>query len=538
MKSVTEQHSICIIDDIPAVVRGLSTRIPWEEYGIRVAATASNGEEGLQMIREMKPDIVLTDIRMPFMDGLEMMKTVLQEQPQMKLILLTGFSDFSHAQEAIKLGALELIMKPFTKDQVLESVLKAKKMLEREQNDQEQKYRLERQLRESLPFLRQEHMKLLVRYGSAPNHQQKPWDFYGIDMERRGFCVMTAEIDFFDEKTSKRSVHEVELIRFAVQNILEETIQSHTHGIVFREHIHQYIMVFNPPETLDREQLAETCRENVSRYSYQTVSIGIGTTVEKADQLPLSYAQSMSALARTFMTGGDSVFLYADASEGNIPHYSYEKEKELLYCLRSVNLDKAVQQLQEIWTDWLSVSDLPDPGMMKTMCLEMGHSIFRVFMEKVSEEEAKELKKILSSMNLAVSFDELREQISHLCRLGCRILQAKQISDAKAVVDQAIQFIDRNLHRNLTIADCAKSVHLSPSYFSNLFKKEAGTTLAQYIISRKMERARELVLEGIQVQDIAASLGYEDRPYFTELFKKHTGLTPTDFRAKYNLNES
>ncbi|WP_162551143.1 response regulator [Paenibacillus tepidiphilus] len=526
---------ICIVDDIPAVVRGLSTRIAWEEHGITVAATAADGKEGLAQIRRHRPDIVLTDIRMPFMDGLEMMRTIQAEIPGIKLIFLTGYSDFAYAQEAIKLGAFDLIVKPFTKCQVLETVLKAKEMLERERSQAEQMRGMEQKLRESLPYLRQEYMRLLIRYGTRQQRQAQQWDFYGIRMESRHFCVMVAEIDFFAERTAALTVHEVELIRFAVQNILEETVFAFTQGIVFRENVSQFVIVMNPPAELDAEQLAERCRENVSRHSYQTVSIGLGGEVEETGQLAVSYAQALSALARTFLSGGNSVYRHAEerSAQEAMPRYSYDREKELLYCLRSANLAKAEEQLEGIWNEWMTPPFLPDPAIIKTLCLELAHSVHRVFTEKAPDAEVKALEQKLAGMNQAASFGELRRQIREFCREGCRYVQARQSSETRVLVEQAIAYINTRLHENLSVADCARHVHLSPSYFSNLFKKETGMTLTQYIIGRRMDKAKELVLEGMQVQDIATSLGYEDRPYFTELFKRTTGMTPTDFRAKY-----
>lgn len=529
--------SLCIIDDVPAVVRGLSTRIPWEEYGIVVAATAENGQDGLEQIRRHRPDIVLTDIRMPFMDGLEMMRAALQEMPGMKLILLTGYSDFAYAQEAIKLGAFDLILKPFTKTQVQEAVLKAKGALERERSQTEQMQRMEQKLRESLPFLRQEYMRLLIRYG-ARSRQEQQWAFYGISMEDRHFCVMAVEIDFFVDRTAALAVHEVELIRFAVQNILEETIALSTRGIVFRENVNQFVIVANTNGCEEMELLAERCRENVCSHTYQTVSIGVGGEVEETEQLSASYAQAVSALAQTFLSGGNSVYRYSERAgiPASMPRYSYDKEKELLYCLRSANYGAAEEQLNQIWGEWTASSPSPDPSVIKALCLELAHSIHRVFAEKAAKEEQARLEELVVEMSHASSFEELRKRICELCRTGCSYIQARQTSDARLLVEQAAAYIENHLHRNLSVADCAAQVHLSPSYFSNLFKREKGVTLAQYIIGRRMERAKELVLEGMQIQDVATSLGYEDRPYFTELFKKYTGMTPTEFRTKYARN--
>lgn len=534
----SEPIKICIIDDIPAVVRGLSSRIPWEEYGMTVAATASNGQEGLECLRRVRPDIVLTDIRMPHVDGLEMMRTILPEQPGVKLIFFTAYMDFAYAQEAVKLGAFDFIVKPFTRHNVLEAVLKAKEALERERSKAEYTQGMERKLRESLPYLRQEYMRLLIRYGTRQQSQSRQWDFYGITMDKIGFRVMVAEMDFFSQRTAELPVNEVELIRFAVQNILEETVTLYTQGIVFRENINQFVIVANPAASMDAGQLSEKCRENVCKHTNYTVSIGLGTEVKETSQLSVSYAQALAALANTFLSGGNSVFLYeeGDFRGAGEPQYSYDKEKELLFCLRSANLDKAEEQLQSIWEEWLSASSNPKPSLLKTLCLELAHSIHRVFAEKGSVREIQELENKLAEMNTAATFEELCGLISDFCRQGCAYLQKRQVSESRMLVERGIAFIKNNLHQNLSVADCARAVHLSPSYFSNLFKKEVGVTLAHYITHRRMEKAKELVLEGMQVQDIAGSLGYEDRPYFTELFKKHTGMTPTEFRMKYAVS--
>jgi two-component system response regulator YesN len=525
-----------VIDDIPTVVRGLTTSVDWEAEGIVVAGTATNGEEGMAMIREAKPDIVLTDIRMPFMDGIEMMKIILREFPWIKLIFLSGYTDFEYAQEAVRLGAFDFIVKPFTKVQVSEAVRKAKTAIERERSQAEQLLHMEQKLRESMPYLRQEYMRLLIRYGSPQHKLRQQWDFFGIDMDDEGFLIMVAEIDFFADRTTDLPVSEVELIRFAVHNILEETILSHTKGSVFRENVNQFVIVANLPVGVDAEELAEMCRENVSRYTYQTVSVGIGLAVEEPWGLSASYGQAMAALAYTFYTGGNSVYRYTKEEErrSGMPRYSYEKEKELLYCLRSANTDKAEEQLEAIWDEWTNGAARPEPELMRTLCHELAHSMHRVFVERETEPEIEELERKLADMNRnPSSFEELRRQMKDYCRQGCSYLQKRQFSEARNLVDQAVEFIERNLQRNLTVSDCAKSVHLSPSYFSNLFKKEIGMTLAQYIIAKRMEKAKVFLLEGMQVQDVAVSLGYEDRPYFSELFKRHTGMTPTEFRAHY-----
>lgn len=539
---VTEHDlvKLCIIDDIPAVVRGLSERIDWKAHGIEVVATASEGQQGLERIHEHRPDIVVTDIRMPFMDGLDMMRHVLDERPEVKVIFMSGHTDFNYAQEAVRLGAFDFILKPFTPTQVIESVTRAAEEV-RERRSRSVKMRdMEQKLRESLPYLRQEHMRLLIRYGPGQRDPLDQWTFLGIGLKPENFCVMVAEMDFFAEQTASLPAGEVELIRFAIQNVLEETLDGCTQSMVFRDTLSRLVLVLNTREGLDVQQLAERCRENVLAHTRRSISIGVGGEVREPSRLSIAHSQALSALGHTFFTGGNSVYRFSelDLLNSDVPRYSYEKEKELLYCLRSANFDKAAEKLDEIWAEWLSICAHPAPEPIKTLCMELAHSVQRTLAEKLTENECRTLDAEWNAIAHAASFEEMQRRIRAFCLQGCSMLRQRQVGDAQVLVERVQAYIEERLQEHLSVTACAKAVHLSPSYFSNLFKKETGMTLAQYIINRRMEKAKEMVLEGRQVQDIAISLGYEDRPYFTELFKKHTGRTPTEFRQLYAASSS
>lgn len=171
------------------------------------------------------------------------------------------------------------------------------------------------------------------------------------------------------------------------------------------------------------EQLAEKCRENVHRYTYQTVSIGLGGEVEEVGQLSASYAQALSALANTFLNGGNSVYTYVEDAVVNavLPRYSYDKEKELLYCLRSANLSKAEEQLDHIWHDWITAPATPNPSIVKTLCLELAHSIHRIFSEKATDSEVKTLENKLADMSSAVSLKILAARFGNFAVWAVRI---------------------------------------------------------------------------------------------------------------------
>lgn len=412
-------YNMCVIDDMKHVVDSIVQNIEWEKHDIHIIGMATNGEAGMRMIRETEPHIVLTDIRMPRMDGLEMISQVLEFLPQVKIIIMSGYADFEYAQRAIRLGALDFIPKPITPNELIQSVSKAKQELEKEKHGQENMQRLQKQVNESLPLLRQDYFNMLVRYFSTEETAKQRLGTLDVELDKAPFQVFVVEIDRYKQPNKDLSISEVELIRFVVHNILEETIRQFTKGFVFRDYqMNQLIGILNIKPGLDIAEIAERCRAHVEQFSRYTVSIGVGPQVERVDELPVSYEKAVMALSYPVHTEGNHVF--------------FEKNDE-----------------------------------------------------------------------------------SHM------------------LINQSIQYMKEHLHLGLTVNDCAKVALMSPSYYASLFKKVTGMTFGQYITQERIEQAKKLLLADMQVQEIALQLGIEDRPYFTELFKRHTGMTPSEFKNKY-----
>lgn len=158
---------MCVVDDIRSVVDMITTKIPWQEHGIEIVGSATNGEEGLAVIHESRPDLILTDIRMPKMDGLEMTRSILEVLPNSKVIILSAYTDFDYAQKAIQYGALDYVKKPFSIDQIIKAVVKAKEIWEQENLNRTHVLALEQKMKESMPALRQEYLSLLVHHQTS-----------------------------------------------------------------------------------------------------------------------------------------------------------------------------------------------------------------------------------------------------------------------------------------------------------------------------------------------------------------------------------
>ncbi|WP_438347957.1 response regulator [Paenibacillus sp. FA6] len=531
-----ELISLCIIDDIKSVVDGL-TAINWAEHGIRVEGVSTNGVDGLELISRVQPDLIITDIRMPRMDGLTMVRSILGQNQTCKIIIISGYADFDYAQQAVQLGAFNFVVKPFTEEEIMDAVLQAKEQIIQERSKLLSLREMEIKLRESMPVLRQEYFALLVSHRTPWEQAVKRWDFLGINLEHTGFVVLLIEIDKFQEQISDYSVHEVELIRFSLHNITEETITEHTRCVVFRARHNRFLAVMNDSKFLNPTELAEYVCRNIERYTKFTVSVGVGGRVEQTSELPDSYRQADRALAYHLFTEGNTAIAYDELPmTGRQEPFALEYKDELLLALRSGNSQRAEVILADISVSLQAMVSHSNPDYLLSLYDELAASAIRSFYELVPFPDVQPLvlhfKTIRGNAGLPLSV--LEQQLLTLCRGGAELVRGNSLSDGQRIIYESLNYIKGRLSHDVTVTECAAHVHLSNSYFSSLFKKVTGMTVTQYVTSEKIHKAKRLLVEGIPVQEVAASVGYEERRYFSEMFKKITGMTPSEFRAGYH----
>lgn len=532
--------SLCIIDDIRSVVEGLSA-LDWQALGVTLIGTAFNGEDGLALIREKRPAIIVTDIRMPRMDGLAMVNAVLELNQPCKIILISSYTDFDYARQAVKLGAFDFVVKPFTEEDITAAVLRAKAEWQRERAKLLSEKEMERKLRESMPLLRQEYMELLLDYPTSWEKASKRWEFLGMELRPEHMAVMLLEIDGFRERMEELSVHQVELTRFTLQNVVEETLREQTGCVVFRSSGDRFVAVVNAEDAAAAAEMAELCRVHIAEYTKFTVSIGVGGVAFGVSGLPESRRQAEWALAHHLYAPGNSVIAYEDVlKKDKPPVIALDFKDELLLAIRSGNGEKAVSLLRETAESLNGLARKPDPDYLLSLYEELAASALRVFRELGCYEELRPAADRFKALQRAggLTLAALQQQFEALCREGAELVRRDTLSEGEAMVYKAIDYVKSRLHREVTVAECAAQVHLSGSYFSSLFKKVTGLTLTQFVTAERIRKAKAMLIEGVPVQEIASAVGYEERRYFSDMFKRSTGMTPSEFRESYQLDGS
>lgn len=530
-----QRIKLCIIDDIRSVVDMISQKPPWEEHHIEVVGTALDGEDGIRLVKETKPDIVLTDIRMPKKDGLAMTQEILVSAPSTKIVILSAYTDFSFTRQAIRLGAFDFVKKPFSIDEIVQVVLKAKASFEEERQGQSKAIEMEQQVRKSLPVLQQEYLSLLVHHRTNAITAFQKWQTLRIQLAPQNFNLFIVELDRFMDKYKAQPAREVELIRFSLRNILEETIASFiSGGVVFSEALNRFICLINCEDMRIAEQISEACRLNIYQFTNSTISIGIGSCVASIDELPDSYEQALSALAYHFYSDGNGVNSYSGIAneEKTLLNYTASTEQEFLMALRSGNREKCRLILEQIFNDLLQRDPLPKPQQVENLCYELSSKICRVMLEQFPSDRVKRLEERWNHVKRTgvISFQIIRDTVKDICLEACSWIEQERSDESTKLIYQAKDYICANLHLNLSLDYCAKQFNLSPGYFSNLFKKVLNISFQRFVIHQRMEKAKEMLIDDYQVQEIARELGYEHRRYFSEIFKKHTNMTPSEFK--------
>jgi len=517
---------ILIVDDEVIIRTGLASVIDWEELGLTLLAPAASAEEALHRIPEEKPDIVMTDIRMSGKTGLELVKEAEKMVPDSEFIILTGYDDFTYAQQAVRTNVGDYLLKSSRPDEIVKAVLMAKQRI------------LERQAERSQDFTRQreEQTRFLVRCIAEgeleelknPIGPAAGW-LERLKGEKSGDAlqVVLCDAEGWEERASSKA-----LLLFAVENMLNELLPS---CVTFRYKgrvaavMHESRspgdgrLPFNYHTLIHKIECLLKCR----------LSFAFGAKVERAEELHQSFrtADYVSGYREWLQ---EKQFDYEKIAErrGGRMVCTHSEELELSAILLEGNL-----QPLKAWASRYTENLLADPDMtLESLAASLDSVVLSAFrwLDRTLAAIGKPGLPEDRLSRLAIdprtsSRDMLFQHLNSIMKSYHNGLTEGQT----AYVRRAMAYIEDNLGQNVSLQQVSRQVHLNPSHFSEVFKKETGITFSDYVTRKKMSRAMELLsISPMKVGEIAADVGYEDVKYFSQLFKKNFGKTPSEYREQ------
>ncbi|MFD0693566.1 response regulator [Paenibacillus sp. GCM10027628] len=523
-------QKIMIVDDESIFREYLRTALDWEAYGFEICAEAKNGVEALEQVEQHLPDIALVDITMPFMDGLSFTEQIKERFPATSVVLITGHNEFDYARKALKLGVEDYILKPFTKEELVLTLIKLQK---EHQKAQEEKSTL----KENLQLMKESFLNHLL--GSDYDHSDTETAFklqqFGESFDAPCFIVACIEIDNMDQKWNK--VSERRLWKYAVTNILNEALEESENHLIFNGPEGRIICLVEHRSGMEHEIPALDGYEKlcflIKKYLKLTITVGVGRSQTGYKGIRSSYLEALEALQYKFILGTDRVIAYGTQrlETGSQSFYKAEENEELLIQLRMHNLDKVNAQLENIFQsireqrlslDYTYVISMGLISVCLSYVTEIGHPIEDCFGE--SFFPYSEIKKLASIDATLAWIKKLFERAIQYTSQHKKTRSSKIAQAAKAFIEQSYS------DPELQLEQIAQQVFINSSYLRAVFKKEIGMTVTDYVIHIRMHKAKELLGKGnIRLADIAELTGFSDPSYFSKSFKKFFGYSPSEY---------
>jgi len=534
---------IVIIDDDRQVLQGMKQAIPWDELNAEWAGEAMNGADGLEVIRSVQPDIVMTDIYMPVMNGLDMIERLREESFGGKIIILSGYSDFEYARQALRLEVADYLSKPVSLSTLKEVLGRSLGQLAQEEESRVRQDELERKLMTYEPFIEKEWVKTAVSGALDPSFRSD--DMLPEDCRYwQSACHAIIGIEVVrDVRASQLSVPDWNLFRFAIGNIVTELAADQAGPHEYTElHGMRSALVVHPPAgqseraTGERlEALGKQLIDSMRNYLKLTIRIGIGTVKSDWRDIPDSTEEAFRAieLKRQPAAGGYEVYtgVFGAAAEegGSAAMRPVKFYSELAGAIKASQqslandiVDEYIGRLeheQDVTPDYLQRTASELWGILAYSLYDVGMVLDDLFPDVHLPEELAGLTRPA----------QMGDWLKHKLAVICTSREWRGNSKHRQAVDFMIQYIHEHYVEDMTLADLADKVFISRNYLSIIFKNMTGETFNNYLTRVRIEKAKELLMERkMLVYEVAEQVGYKNVPYFSTLFKKFTGMNPTE----------
>lgn len=537
---------LLIVDDEEWIRIGLTTSIDWGQYGIGTVMSARDGKEALDIIEKDAPDIIVTDIRMPYMDGLEMIEVINKKYPYIKVIIISGYSDFAYAQQAVKLGAAGYVLKPIEEEPLIEICIKCINEIKEGKEKELEEQRIKKQLEESLPLLRERFLNQWVSgLYSDPGEIRQKLEYLGIVFCGLWFRVISFHIDGLESKKSNYSEKEKHSIAVSIFGIISKCLEAVGTSNTFVDGDNNIlaIMSFDSIEgympDLQFIKLCDDINRRIKEETGHSLTIGLGGCYCGYDKVCESYREARSAIQHMFYLGKDRVITREDIRffEGDGFIFKAENEVILENAVRMLDSTKVSQVLAEIKEDIISCKTNITSDYVKLVYMQLANTILRVAYEMKPELRSNflEISKRLKNLEYMETIFEMHSFINDFQEGMFELLSYKREPKIRKIVEMAIQYIDNHLTEEITLNIIAEHLYINPSYLCKIFSEQMGEPLTKYIMRQRIEKAKSLLKDArLKIYEVGEQVGYPNTRYFTRIFKELEGITPVEFREKVN----
>lgn len=528
-------YKLMLVDDEPEIREGLQEVVDLRALGFEVVGEAANGVEGVRLAETLRPDLIITDIRMPLMDGLAMAAEIKKLLPTTHFIMLSGYDEFEYARQAIELMALRYLLKPISSAEFIQILKQVKRRMDEDFEKRRDLSMLRQHFETSLPQLREMLLRSLLSGNIDAEEALEVAARYRMDISSPAYTVAFVRLPT-GHINGRVRIDDQELLSFAIKNIVGEVLAERLPHYLFHYDGMLAVLILLPGT--DRQAFARTMdaldvlRQNTEHYLNWKTQIGVGALCASLTALPGCARQALSALNFTNTLEDSQVLSITDVLPASNTALSMD-EYTLRVLGNSLKLGDAAQAEASVCS-LLEICRQRElsPSEYRAYLLEILMVFIRTSRDVSLQIPDTVQQDVIDQLMLCPPLPKAAPLLQALCGHVARLITENRASSTRQLARQAVAYLQQNYMRaDLTIEKVCNHLHISTSYFSALMKKEVHKTFLQYITELRMDRAMTLLVSSeLKTAEIARQVGIGDPSYFSYAFKKHFGVSPSQAR--------
>ena len=530
--------SLLIVDDEPSIRNGLASSIKWNDIGIEVIGVASDGNEAMTLIRQLHPHIVITDIRMPNCDGLELMRRVREEEISCHFIILSGYDDFKYAQTAIRYQVDSYLLKPIQIEELKKEVISLRDLTLAEMQKDNSLRTTAQQLMQQNDTLKMHFcLKLLNNEYKTAKEIESQLDHFQVPLKN---VISRVLVFIYKEITTQTPLEQ----DFSLQKLLfisiDKAFDEYACMVVEKEPGTIVLIVNNQSDLLPSlEELHARCSRalhQIQEKKLLSIHVGIGDIASSLLHTNDSYLSALESVSYCIYQTKQKIFDSSIISHTATPVISPNPKinQELVDAIFRGNIDDLNRLLHDFFHSLFYV-EIPPPNYIRGMCIFLMIEVQNSLSNYLDEIKQLFFDIPYTEINKLESFREIREWITNKFTCYAEFMKKNASSAKDPIIQQAKAYINDNIYNKIKAENVAAHVGLSENYFTVYFKEKTNENFKTYVQNLKMKKAKEhLKTTNIMISELSSMLGYEDYRSFNRAFKKDTGMTPSEYYQKYH----
>ncbi len=525
--------TVLLADDEINILNLLEKLIDWNSLNIKVIGKCQTGTETYNAIIAQNPDIVIIDIKMPGLSGLDVVKQIQEEGLSPNFILISGHKQFEYARSAIQYGVENYLVKPINKDELTDNLTQIIHRIEKEQSSNDYKVMLEKQIQTNIALSREQFLKML--FLSPDLQAQKPLEeinrHYGFHFAYNFYRIISIKPDTKEPFTLPQyQILLKQIYEFAVLKF--ENCPQEIHGIMDSDEI---IFLINYDSENDLACSLVSIFDMLKNKFYSYCYITMGISSKSTELFQTSFQEAHIAVVSRITLGKHRMIDYNGLSRFkmklNKSHY-LDQFGTYIDTLNISSIEKAFSQIsQEISDESISPSSILD---LFISLLDLLEEHLTDLYRKAETEFLFQKKHYMTQIHNSATKEELVHTMKRLMIKEITAYEKLQYNKDSRYVSLAKQYIYDHIDQNISLNDVADMLFINSSYFSALFKRETGETFSNYITNTRIKRSKELLRDlKYSISDVSNMVGYQDARYFSKVFQKSVGIKPSEFRRLY-----